>query len=465
MDDPVIIAAAAVALTIWGAVVFLRGGLLAGCLAVLLTATVFGYYFYNVPTGLMPLTLDRVLWAVLVVQYVVWRRLGKADPKPLGRDDWLLLAMLGLLTFSTLTHDWWAHANHPAARLILFYLMPAGLYWVARQSQVSPRGVRGVLIFLALLGLYVAATGIAEWQRQRWLVWPQYIVAESNPNFLGRARGPLLNPMGSGILMTVCLASTLAWWPLTTRPGKLLLLALTGIYALGIFGTLTRGAWIGAAAGLCLVVAFRLPRSYRIPALAAGVVAAGVVTAAYWQDMVAFRRDEGASARETAESVYFRPVVARVAWNMFLDRPLLGCGLDQYVDESVYYLHDRTTELNLEKARGYSQHNVFLSLLTETGLVGLGLWLGLLGLWARNAWRLWQAGSAPFWIRQPGLVWLALLAAYVCDGMFHDVSTIVVVQMLLFFLAGLIAGLVRHVEKAAEGEEAALAAIEGPGRA
>ena len=106
MDDPVIIAAAAVALTIWGAVVFLRGGLLAGCLAVLLTATVFGYYFYNVPTGLMPLTLDRVLWAVLVVQYVVWRRLGKADPKPLGRDDWLLLAMLGLLTFSTLTHDW-----------------------------------------------------------------------------------------------------------------------------------------------------------------------------------------------------------------------------------------------------------------------------------------------------------------------------------------------------------------------
>ena len=65
--------------------------------------------------------------------------------------------------------------------------MPAGLYWVARQSPVSPREVRGMFLFLGLLGIYVAATGIAEWQHQRWLVWPQYIIAESDPAFLGRA--------------------------------------------------------------------------------------------------------------------------------------------------------------------------------------------------------------------------------------------------------------------------------------
>ena len=190
--------------------------------------------------------------------------------------------------------------------------------------------------------------------------------------------------------MTVCLASTLAWWPLATGR-EAPAVGADGDLCLGDLRHVDPLRSDGAAAGLCLVVAFRLPRSYRIPVLAAGVVAAGVVTAAYWQDMVAFRRDEGASARETAESVYFRPVVARVAWNMFLDRPLLGCGLDQYPDESVYYLHDRTTELQSGESPGVLQHNVFLSLLTETGLVGLGLWLGLLGLWGRNAWRLWQA--------------------------------------------------------------------------
>ncbi len=449
MDDRVIIAFAAAALLVWGAVVFLRGGLLAGCLVVLLAATVFGHDFFSVPTGVMPLTLDRVLWTVLLVQYVVWRRLGRTDPKPLGRDDGALLAMLGVLIVSTLSHDWQAHANQPVARWLLFYLMPAGLYWVARQSPISPRGIRGMFVFLGLLGIYLAVTAIAEWQHQGWLVYPRYISAASNPAFLGRARGPLLNPIGNGVLMTVCLASTLAWWPQANRPCRLLLVALAGMYALGIYGTLTRAAWIGAAAGLC-VVAFQLPRSWRVPVLAAGVLAAGVLAATYWQELVAFQRDEGLSARETEESVQLRPVLARVAWNMFLDRPLLGCGLGQYRDESICYLHDRATELQLENARGYVQHNVFLSLLTETGLVGMGLWVALLGLWGRNAWRLWQASSASPWFRRSGLLLLVLLASYVSTGMFHDVSLIAAVQMLLFFLAGLVAGLVRQVEKTAE---------------
>jgi len=364
----------------------------------------------------------------------------------------VLLAMLGVLTVSTLTHDWQARANQPAnqpaARLVLFYLVPAGLYWVARQSRISPRGLRGMFALLGLLGIYVAATAIAEWQHQGWLVFPRYISAASNPAFLGRARGPLLNPMGNGILMTVCLASTLAWWPRANRPCRLLLVALTGMYALGIYGTLTRGAWISAAVGLCLVVAFQLPRSWRLPVLAAGALAAAALAATYWQEMVAFQRDEGLSAKETEESVRLRPVLGRVAWNMFLDRPLLGCGLGHYLDQSVYYLHDRTTELELEKTRGYVQHNVFLSLLTETGLVGMGLWAALLWLWGRNAWRLWQADSASPWFRWSGLLLLVLLAAYVSTGMFHDVSLIVVVQMLLFFLAGLVAGLVRKVRAA-----------------
>jgi O-antigen ligase len=446
MDDPIIIAVATAALLVWGAVVFRRGGLLAGCLAVLLAATVFGYYFFNVPTGVMPLTIDRVLWVVLLLQYVVWRRLGRTDPKPPGSDDWVLLAMLGVLTVSTLTHDWQAHANQPAARLVLYYLMPAGLYWVARQSRISPRGVCGVFVFLGLLGIYVAATAVAEWQHQWWLVYPQYISGPSNPIFFGRARGPLVNPMGNGILMTVCLASTLAWWPQANRPCRLLLVALAGLYALGIYGTLTRGAWIGAAAGLCLLTAFYLPRSWRVPVLAAGSLAAVLLAATYWQNMVAFQRDEGHAAKETEQSVRLRPVLSRVAWNMFLDRPLLGCGLGQYQDESIYYLHDRTTELELENARGYSQHNVFLSLLTETGLVGMGLWVALLWLWVRNAWRLWQASPASPWFRRVGLLFLVLAASYVCNGVFHDVSLIVVIQMLLFFMAGLVAGLVRRSE-------------------
>ena len=121
---------------------------------------------------------------------------------------------------------------------------------------------------------------------------------------------------------------------------------------------------------------------------------------------------------------------------MLLDRPLLGCGYHQYSTEHLAYTADRATDLPVEKGRGYVQHNVFLALLAETGLVGLGLFVALLAVWSRDAWRLWRRTSLPVVHRQQGLLLLAAVAVYVVNGMFHDVSCIPMANMTLFFLAG-----------------------------
>ena len=125
--------------------------------------------------------------------------------------------------------------------------------------------------------------------------------------------------------------------------------------------------------------------------------------------ILAFKRDDALSARETAESVKLRPILARIAWNMYCDRPMLGCGYGQYAREHVNYLADRSTDLPLERARGYIPHNVVFSLLTETGLVGLGLFAAMLFYWACDAWRLWSDVTGPLWARQQGLLLLVAL--------------------------------------------------------
>jgi len=435
---------------VWGAVVFWRGGLLGGSLAVLLAGTVFGHYFYNVPLGPAPLTIDRVLWVLLLAQTLVWRRWGMNDPKPLGKPEILLGLFAAVLLLSTLTHDWRTDNNAPMARFLFFYVMPLGMYWVARQNRITEERMRWLLGFFAVLGFYLAVTAVAEMKQVWWLVYPQYIASPEYPVFLGRGRGPLLNPPGNGILMGIGLVSMLLWWPRLGRRGQLLLLAASLVFFAGVYSTLTRCAWIGAGLGLMILLGLTLPRAWRVPVLASSLIVASLVAVTQWERILAFKRDETATAEDTAKSVKLRPILARVAWNMFLDRPLLGCGFGQYMNESKYYLHDRTTELVLETARPYCQHNVFLAILTETGLVGMGLFVALLSYWTRDAWRLWRCRALPLGMRQQGLLMLALLGNYLANGLFHDVSLIPMVNMVLFFLAGVTRSLIPQLEDASK---------------
>ena len=438
---------------VWGAVIFLRGGLLGGCLIVLLAGTCFSSHFLDLQWGSVSLTVDRLLWVVLIVQYAIWRVRGWADPKPPGRAELVLCGFIGLMLLSTFTADWRANGSEPAVRLVLFYLMPLGVYWVARQSELSQRSVLTIFGCLAAFGVYLALTTVAETYHVWWLVFPKYIVRTTTSTeleFIGRGRGPLLNPVGTGMLLALSLTSALMWWPRLKRPGRMILVILSLFFCLAIYCTLTRSAWLGGMLAFAIVLALTIPRSWRVPILGGGLLIAILVTASQWQHVMAFKRDRNLTAQQTAESVRLRPILAVVAWKMFLDRPLLGCGFSQYPRECRDYLSDRSTSLPLERARGLIPHNVVFSLLTETGLVGLGLFAILLTLWGRDAWRLWRLRSAPLWARQQGLLFLTAMAVYFINGMFHDTSVAPMAHMTLFFMAGVTAGLRPLLQPVAE---------------
>jgi O-antigen ligase len=98
------------------------------------------------------------------------------------------------------------------------------------------------------------------------------------------------------------------------------------------------------------------------------------------------------------------------------------------------------------------QHNVFLALVTETGVVGMGLFVALLAVWTRAAWRLWRNLDAPPWARQLGLLFVAFMGVYLANGMFHDVSLISMINMYLFFLGGVLAAVVADVSRTKSDE-------------
>jgi len=419
-----------------------RGGLLAGCLLVLLAGSCFGHPFFSLPAWPMPVTADRLLLLALVGHYAICRWRGSAEPKPWRPVDGLLVGLVGWGVVSTFTHDWRVNNHQPVADIVFQWLMPAAMYWVARQAPISRRQVAWLLGGLAIFGLYLAVTAVCEVQGWRSFVFPQYIAdAQKYREYFGRGRGPYLNPAPNGVVMSVCLCAAMLWWPRLGRGGRLVLLAVVPAYLAGLGCTLTRSVWMGGAAAAFVCLGLNLPSVWRWRLAAAGGLLALLAVGTQWDRLWQFKRDRDVTAYEMAESAQLRPILAVVAWNMFCDRPLAGCGYGQYSRQMIYYLHDRSGELPLEKARRYVQHNTFLGLLTELGLIGLLLFAAVLMLLARDAWRLWRFPTAPTWARQVGLLFLRLLAAYVVNSMFHNLILTPMVTMLIAVLAGAVMSL------------------------
>ena len=429
---------AALIALVWSAVLVRRGGLLAGCVTVIVAGTVFGPPFFSLAGGPMPITLDRVLLVLLVVMYGAYRWLGWASERPMTAADMVLLGLIGVLTLSVFSHDWKINRSQPLSYLVFLWLMPLALYWVARHATVTERGLRGVFLTFAVLGIYLAFTAVFE-AKYKWdFVFPRYIVSPEFKEWLGRGRGPLLNPAGNGLLMSICLACGFTVWPRLGNVGKWAMVCLFApIMFAGIYFTLTRSAWMGAGLAALLLVGVYLPKLWRTPAIVLTLAASLIFVAANWEDLLAFKRDKELTAADAADSASLRPILAYVATQMFWDRPLLGCGLGHYLDACPPYLADRSIDLPLAKLRPYVQHNALLSLLVETGLLGGVCFLLMWILWLREAWQLWRSDAFPIWQRQAGLVFLAAFAAYLPNAIFQDTTVIPMANMLMFFFAAI----------------------------
>ena len=447
----VLFAIALLVAAVWGLVFLRQFGLLGGCLAVLLVGSCLGHPFFHVNVGPLPITLDRVLLGVVVVVYVALRVHGRVERRPLGRVDLVVLMFIGMLAISTVTHDWRANGSQALASLLFFHLMPLAFYLVVREIPWDRRALLMTMGFFVLFGLYLAVTSVFE-QQQIWsLVFPRYITSELHAEFLGRGRGPFLNPVGNGMFLCAGLFSLIMFWPHVGRHGRLLIVVLSLVFMAGVYCTLTRVVWLSAVVGIMSIVVLCIPRRWSIPCVVTAAVLAAAVVAAKWEDLNAFKRDRYVSVADMSESASLRPILAYIAWHMYLDHPLTGVGYRQYDAHADYYLSDRTTELRLEQARQFTQHNVVLVLLAETGTIGLGLFVLLMATCAVASWQLWRSCTAGLIYRQVGLLMLLMLFAYAIMAMFHDLTLIPMIHMLVFFLAAILRA---HDPQAVQSESA-----------
>jgi O-antigen ligase len=434
---PALAAVSALIGLVWGGLYALRGSLAVGCLLVLLAQSCFGFEFVHFDLGPIPMTIDRAVLAVLIVTLVVQRAIGRTDPKPMSAADWITVAFIGYLLVNMFTSDWREVQKgqvSPLWRWIGGYFTPLVLFWCAKQAPWSERTVRIVLAGFSLFGVYLGVTAILEITGQWWAVFPQYIADPKIGLHFGRARGPMVHGVSFGHYQAVCLLAAWIWATMLTGHRRVCLAMLMPLFFGGVYFSYTRSVWMGAGLGLCLVLLLTLSGRARTTVLGGVALVALVVGATQMEKIVGFQREQ--SAVDTADSANLRVSFAYVSWLMFQDKPIFGFGFGRFPIDKLPYLSDRSTDLNLEALRPYVHHNAFLSILVDTGLVGLSLFLAMLVLWCRDGWRTCRLPQAAPHAKGMAALSIGAVGVYVCQLAFHELSYTPLDNSLVFFLAG-----------------------------
>jgi len=185
---------------------------------------------------------------------------------------------------------------------------------------------------------------------------------------------------------------------------RLLLLALFGfasaLILAALFASWSRGAWLGIAAALVLMLVCwprRLLKGAAV-ALAAAAMLGGVWSANLLPASITHRLTTAATDLFTISDVRGIPihpanyaVIERLAhWqaarNMAQHHPFFGVGLGNYA--AVY---EQYRLINWENPLGHA-HNLYLNILAETGIVGLSAYIGF---WLVIFWLTWRTRRHP----------------------------------------------------------------------
>jgi len=191
----------------------------------------------------------------------------------------------------------------------------------------------------------------------------------------------------------------LALWPALASVGarKWLALALALPAGLAVLALVSTAAKLALGAGLVI-----LPAGYRWPKLAAAALAAGLVAVSVLLPLTTPSPDQVVAIHHAAPwlkpSAIHRLLIWRFAADRFVERPLLGWGMD--VSRELPGAHQSLAELvpgsdlpAIAQQLSLHPHNAVLQWEVELGIPGVLLCLSVVGLFLARAVR--QESTAP----------------------------------------------------------------------
>ena len=280
---------------------------------------------------------------------------------------WLALALLAWVALSSL----WAESAGDTSAVLLKYALDALLFVIVFEAVRTPAQVKALLAALVAGGTVAAGYGIVASPNLSSLAGSPTAATD-----LDRLGGTIADPNLLAAVLVVAFVLAVALTATVRSPAaRWALIGAAGLALLSVFLTASRGGLVGliAALGTGIVLA----RGRRAAAIGGALVvaAASVLYVGLFDPGVAQRYS-------TADGGNGRTDLWKVGWRMAEANPVHGVGAGNFRDSSAHYVLAepgaiQDSEFIIDQPR--FAHNVYLEVLAELGVVGLALFLALVG--------------------------------------------------------------------------------------
>lgn len=414
------------------------GDLLVACGLWLVTLIIFHEEFWRAQVpGFFAVSISRLGLALLGTLFIAMLVMGRFR---LRLPKSVLLPFSLLAIYFTLSAFFSGFETRSVItvhyRLIGGYLFPLAAFVIVLHAFRRESDYRRVSIFFAFVAAYLVFTGWCEQFGLTALIWPRFISDPSVGIHWTRVRGPFVSSPALGLALVFCFFSNLVlarntvWmrWPL---------LSLNMLMLPVLFWTRTRSVWLSFAVCLLVWVAYsrqRMSRVVLISVLSAAVLLIAVI------NMNNFLGDDRAKGGLTdIEPITLRIGLASMSWELVKQHPLFGIGFGHFRDVAPSVARDPSSPYYAFGTTAL-EHNNLLSIVSETGIIGLGLYLVLMFALLRYSIRLFKKlppGGRGFINRDLLVLYWILFAAYVVDGTFRETSDNPFANCLFFGLSAI----------------------------
>ncbi len=369
--------------------------------------------------------IDRVAFALLVLGVMGRAAVMRQRLFVVERATWPMIGLTLLAVASVVRQPF---DNQTWSLLAAKFFVPFALFHLAGLVFREERRLRQFEIFALVVLAYLCFTSIAFLVGAKSLIFPRFILDESLGYHADRARGPLLQAVANGVSLN--LLGVLALHALMRgRIRGLKAGALIASLPVAVLATMTRAVWVSFAVSVGVLIFRSHNRKLRRICVAVTIVGAlGSLIALSFDDQ---RRVLTDRLRESGPLDYRQAVYAG-GWQMFLEKPFTGWGVNQMPAELARHVSGY-------KEKELYPHNTYLEILVEHGIFGFALYVWLM-------WEIWRLGRGPvpraernaLLNQQFHAMWPVLLGIYWVNAAVV-VMNYQFVNGLLFTMAGMLA--------------------------